>query len=124
MPVHNSILVVDNEQLVREALIDILDTIGVHVISANSGREGIDTYQDYHNSIDLVILDMRLPGMDGPEILKALRAINPEVKVIVSSGYDEEEIERRFHDQSPTFILKKPYDAEKLLRVVQRVLAN
>jgi len=121
---NGSVLVIENEPLVLEALEDILDLVGLHVVSAEDGEEGIAAYQEHLDEIELVILDMRLPGKDGPDILKALRAINPSVKVIVSSGYDEEEVAQRFMGQQPILILKKPYDAETLLAKVNSVLPH
>lgn len=121
---NGSVLVIENEPLVLEALEDILDLVGLHVVSAEDGEEGIAAYQEHKDEIELVILDMRLPGKDGPHILKALRAINPSVKVIVSSGYDEEEVAQRFMGQQPILILKKPYDAETLLAKVKSVLPH
>jgi DNA-binding NtrC family response regulator len=118
------VLVIENEPLVLEALEDILDLVGLHVVSAEDGKEGIAAYREHLDEIELVILDMRLPGKDGPDILKALRAINPSVKVIVSSGYDEEEVAQRFTGQQPILILKKPYDAETLLAKVNSVLPH
>jgi DNA-binding NtrC family response regulator len=121
---NGSVLVIENEPLVLEALEDILDLVGLHVVSAEDGEEGIAAYREHLDEIELVILDMRLPGKDGPDILKALRAINPSVKVIVSSGYDEEEVVQRFMGQQPILILKKPYDAETLLAKVNSVLPH
>lgn len=121
---NGSVLVIENEPLVLEALEDILDLVGLHVVGAEDGEEGIVAYQEHLDEIELVILDMRLPGKDGPDILKALRTINPSVKVIVSSGYEEEEIAQRFIDQQPIQILKKPYDAETLLAKVNSILAH
>jgi len=121
---NGSVLVIENEPLVLEALEDILDLVGLHVVSAEDGEEGIAAYREHLDEIELVILDMRLPGKDGPDILKALRAINPSVKVIVSSGYDEEEVAQRFTGQQPILILKKPYDAETLLAKVNSVLSH
>jgi len=121
---NGSVLVIEKEPLVLEALEDILDLIGLHVVSAEDGEEGIAAFREHLDEIELVILDMRLPGRDGPNILKALRAINPSVNVIVSSGYDEEEVAQRFMDQQPVLILKKPYDAGTLLAKVNSILPH
>lgn len=106
----------------REAVEDILDSIGIEVFSAQDGHEGIATYLSNKEKIDLVILDMRLPGLTGAEILQMLRSINPLVKVVVASGYDEQEIERQLKGQPTSSILRKPYNADTLLSTVQTVL--
>lgn len=117
-----SVLVVENEPFMREAVEDILDSIGIEVFSAQDGHEGIATYLSNKEKIDLVILDMRLPGLTGAEILQMLRSINPLVKVVVASGYDEQEIERQLKGQPTSSILRKPYNADTLLSTVQTVL--
>lgn len=119
-----AVLVVENEPFMREAVEDILNTIGVEVFSAEDGHEGIATYLSYKDKIDLVILDLRLPGLAGAEILRMLRSINPMVKVVVASGYDEHEIQRQLKGQPTTSILRKPYNADALLSTVQAVLGH
>lgn len=119
-----SVLVVENEQFMREAVEDILNSIGIDVLSAEDGHEGIATYLSNQDKIDAVILDMRLPGLSGAEILQMLRSINPLVKVIVASGYDEQEIQRQLKGQSASSILRKPYNADMLLSTVQAVLGH
>ena len=76
-----SVLVVENEPFMREAVEDILDSIGIEVFSAKNGHEGVATYLSHKEKIDLVILDMRLPGLTGAEILQMLRAINPLINL-------------------------------------------
>lgn len=122
-PKRGSVLVVENEPFMREAMEDILDTIGLKVIGVGDGQEGIDTYVTNQDKIDLVILDMRLPGMGGAEILRKLRTINPLVKVIIASGYDEQEVRQQIPDYQSVSFLKKPYNADVLLSTVERFLA-
>ncbi len=117
-------LVVENEPFMREAVGDILDSVGIRVFSAKDGHEGISTYLSNKEKIDLVILDMRLPGLTGAEILQMLRSINPLVKVIVASGYDEAEIKRQLKGQPTSSILRKPYNAETLLSTVRNALSH
>ena len=118
-----TILIVENEPLVREAMEDILDSGGLNAIGTASGVEGIEAFTSRQDEISLVILDMRLPGMDGPAILKALRQINPGLKAIISSAYDEKEIRRGFNGEPVCSILKKPFDADDLLSTVRQVMS-
>ena len=118
------VLVVENEPFMREAVEDILDSVGIEVYSAEDGHKGVAAYLSHKDKIDLVILDMRLPGMAGAETLQMLRSINPSVKVIVASGYDEQEVQRQLKGQPITSILRKPYNADTLLSTVQAVLGN
>ncbi len=123
MAVKGSILIVENEPFMREAVEDILDTVGLKVISTGDGHEGIAAYLSHQDEIDLVILDMKLPGMDGSETLRMLRSINPYVKVLIASGYEEQDVRRQLKDQQAVSILKKPYDADTLLSMVNNILA-
>lgn len=108
-------MVVENEVFVLEALEDILGSAGLVSIGARSGNDGVTIFQKHHQEIDLVILDLHLPGMNGADVLKSLRTIKPEIKVIISSGYEEGDIVRQLGDLQPTSILKKPYSARTLL---------
>lgn len=119
-----SVLVVENEPFMREAIEDILDSVGIEVFSAEDGHEGVDTYLTNIDKIELVILDMRLPGMAGPETLQMLRSINPLLKVIIASGYEKKEVERQLKGQTTDYILRKPYDAQSLLNTVQTILGH
>ncbi|MCB8982317.1 MAG: response regulator [Ardenticatenaceae bacterium] len=112
-------MVVENEVFVLEALEDILGSAGLVSIGARSGKDGVTIFQKHHQNIDLVILDLHLPGMNGVEVLKSLREIKPDIKVIISSGYDERDIIRQLGDQPPATILKKPYNAQTLLDRVE-----
>ncbi|MCA9872802.1 MAG: response regulator [Anaerolineales bacterium] len=109
----------ENEVFVLEALEDILGSAGLVSIGARSGKDGVTIFQKHHQNIDLVILDLHLPGMNGVEVLKSLREIKPDIKVIISSGYDERDIIRQLGDQPPATILKKPYNAQTLLDRVE-----
>jgi DNA-binding NtrC family response regulator len=118
----NSVLIVEDEPNMRQALQDILEIAGLKAISAANGEEGIAAFIAHHDEIGLVILDVRLPGKSGADTLKALQAIEPDVKVIVSSGYDENRISPYFKEQPRVVILKKPYNAEMLLTTVHHAL--
>jgi CheY-like chemotaxis protein len=121
---NGSVLIVENESLVREAMEDILGSSGFTAIATASGEEGVAAYRAQKENIDLVILDMRLPGMDGPEILRALRVIDPTVKAIVSSAYDEQLIKQSFNGEPVASILNKPFSAEMLIACVRDALAE
>lgn len=119
----NTVLIVENEPFVLDAMEEILATIGFRSICVRDGNRGVDTYKERSSEIDVVILDMNLPGMGGPEVYQVIQRVNPDVKVIVSSGYDERDIIERFGDPRPTSILKKPFNAQMLLDQVQSALA-
>jgi PAS domain S-box-containing protein len=117
------ILAIDDEQPVREAISDILEIEGISVITAANGAEGIELYRRQATAVNLVVLDLSMPGLSGEETFQALRAINPEVKVILSSGYSEAEVTRRFQDGQIVDFVQKPYDLATFMGLIRRHLA-
>lgn len=114
------VLVIDDQDTVCEAVTDILDLESIPVITALSGQAGIDIYRKRQADIGLVLLDLSMPGMNGHETYKELHKINPQVPVILSSGYDEEEVLRRFDDTGLVGFLKKPYNLSALIETVKQ----
>jgi PAS domain S-box-containing protein len=103
------ILVIDDEPMLRELLADLLIQEGHSVYTASTGREAVKVYQDSWSKIDLVMLDMIMPEMDGKETYHALRKIRPEVKVLISSGYSPNEEIQDIIDEGILGVLHKPY---------------
>jgi DNA-binding NtrC family response regulator len=122
MPV--SILIIENEKLVCEALSDILDLGGHKSIVACDGEEGVDVFRANPSQIDLVILDMRLPGLlGGADVLGELQALRPDMRVIISSGDDRKKLTSQFGTHDHVFFLPKPYDVEDVLTTVSHALS-
>ena len=119
-----TVLIVENEPFVLNAMEEILATVGFVLICAYDGAQGFAAYKERSSEIDLVILDMNLPGMAGPEVFQAMQGVDPHVKVIVSSGYDEFEVVKRFGNHQSMQILKKPFNAQMLIDKVQTVLSS
>jgi len=116
------VLVIDDEEPVREAAQDVLELAGLSVVTARGAREGLECLARYGEKIGVVLLDMHMPEMDGEEAFHAIRAARPGVKIILSSGYDEAEATRRLSDAGLDAFLQKPYSAERLIARVQAVL--
>jgi signal transduction histidine kinase len=116
------ILVVDDEDLVRRAAKAALQSYGYTVVEAENGLEGVELFAQMQDSISLVLLDLTMPVMTGEETYRQLKAIRPDVPVIVSSGYDETEAARRFGGENVVDFIKKPYVAQKLGHMVQAAL--
>ena len=121
------VLVIDDENAVCEALTDILEMAGIGAITAGDGQRGLESFRLHHDSITLVILDLLMPVMGGEETLRQLRALDPDVPVLLSSGFDETEVLRRLQardvDAQPTAFLHKPYSLDEVLKQVQALLA-
>jgi signal transduction histidine kinase/CheY-like chemotaxis protein len=118
------VLVIDDEEPVRDAVTDILDLEGLSVLTASDGQAGIDLYRQRQADIGLILLDLSMPGLNGEETLRELRQINARARVLLSSGYSHNEVAARFADQSDVGFIQKPYDAEQLVLEVKRYLAR
>ena len=111
------LLLVDDEDVMRRSAARLLRRMGHHVDEADDGLEAIRTYESAKIKPDLVILDLNMPVMGGEEAFRELRRYDPDVQVMVVSGYLEREKERRLRDAGAVAVLDKPFDA-KTLRLV------
>ena len=116
------VLVVDDEASVREVVGEILGSAGYVVLYAADGLEARSLFRERWADIDLVILDMTMPHMDGAETFKALAAIDPDVTVLLASGYAERQISQRFGRVGPAGFVQKPFRVRTLLATVETVL--
>ena len=116
------VLVIDDDDPVREAIHDILETIDVEVIGADNGPDGISLFAQHRLSIAAIMIDMRLPGMGGDEIVSRIRSIDPEAKIILSSAYQQKEIDQKVGTNTAYEFLAKPFDYQTLLQVVGNYL--
>jgi CheY-like chemotaxis protein len=118
---NETILVVDDEVPICELARNTLSAFGYDVWTALDGEEGFQYYQKRSREIDLVILDLSMPKMSGQELLGRIRQINPQVKVIISSGYLNGESGLR-EDECISAFIQKPFSLSDLVRVVRKVL--
>ena len=116
------ILVVDDEQLIRNYTSCLLERVGYQVLLAADGEEALRVYAQRADQIDAVILDLTMPRMSGHEALEELRAINPAVKVIFSSGYAPRKETEELLAAGTSAFVAKPYQPQELLRVLRSVL--
>ena len=114
-----TVLVIDDEPAVVELLRDILVDSNFNVLSALDPSEGIDLYRREHTRIALVVLDYSMPKMGGLEAFRALTEIDDTVKVILCSGYTEEEIRSAFGEVRPEAFMKKPYRPSEFLERIR-----
>ncbi len=119
-----NILLVDDEDLVLFINGKFLESLGYHVFSAESGEEAIRIYQAQSQKINLVILDMIMPGKNGHETFRDLKAINPNVKVIIATGYTDETATRAVLQDGAAGFIRKPFDHAEFSRLIQQVLGN
>jgi two-component system cell cycle sensor histidine kinase/response regulator CckA len=112
------ILLVDDQEPVREVAKDMLEALGYEVVTAADGLEGISRYRELWREIDLVILDMIMPNMSGGDCFRRMKEINPKARVVLSSGYSMEGAVQDVMNEGILAFIQKPYRLEELSRVV------
>ncbi|HTY37764.1 MAG TPA: PAS domain S-box protein [Bacteroidota bacterium] len=119
-----TILLIDDEPLVLELLTDVFTEAHFKVIGALNPMEGIEIYRQQHRTIASVVLDYSMPGMDGRAAFAELVKINKDIKVLLCSGYSEEETSSAFGDARPSGFIHKPYQPAVLLERLSRMLTE
>jgi two-component system cell cycle sensor histidine kinase/response regulator CckA len=117
-----TILLVDDEKMVLEVSREMLEFLGYRVYAAGSGQEALAVYMEKRNEIDLVILDMIMPGISGGETFDRLREINSAVRVLLSSGYSINGEAKHILDRGCNGFIQKPFHLTKLSRKIREVL--
>ncbi len=115
----SKVLVVDDEEDVREACSLVLQEIGLETLVAADGRSGLQLFSQYHEHIALVLLDLTMPHMDGGLLCQEIRLLNPEVPILVASGYAEKEAMKHFMGLTVEAFIQKPFQVEVLIEKVQ-----
>ncbi|MFC1563506.1 PAS domain S-box protein [candidate division KSB1 bacterium] len=117
-----TILVIDDEKEIRKLFRKTLGSLGYKVLTAENGRIGVEIYQKKGKNIDLVILDMVMPELGGKETFSILKKINPEVKVIISSGYSKNEKTLTLLKDGIFDFIQKPFKINELSIMVSKIL--
>jgi len=117
-----TILLVDDEPLVRDLGSEILRGFGYRTFQASDGLEAIDIYEKKGSEIDLVILDLLMPNLSGNETFKRLRHLDPNVKILICSGYSSRENDPDANDRRQAPLVHKPFKPEELGYAVRRAL--
>ena len=117
-----TILVAEDEPAIRELVSDILDSRGYKVIAVEDGEAALRTYSQMKDAIDLVILDMNMPKMNGAETFAKLKAINSQVLVLLSSGSTHDAQDRELLREGMSGFLQKPYQIGEFLEKVGAAL--
>jgi two-component system, cell cycle sensor histidine kinase and response regulator CckA len=117
-----TILLVDDEEMVLAVAADLLETLGYRVIPAMGGRAALSAYAEKGEEIDLVLLDLIMPDQSGKETFAQLRAMNPQVRVLLSSGYSLDGEAAAIMQQGCKGFIQKPFDLEQLSNKIREVL--
>lgn len=118
-----TVMVVDDEQAIREIARNTLQRYGYKVLTAENGAVAVDQYQRLRKGVNLVLLDLTMPVMNGEQALREMKKIDPGVRVLLSSGFNETEAVERFAGKGLAGFIQKPYTASALAEKVKEVLA-
>jgi PAS domain S-box-containing protein len=117
-----TILLVDDEERILNLCVSLLSPCGYTVLSSNNGVEALSIYQTRREEIDLVILDMIMPEMDGYKCFQKLKEINPNIDVIMSSGYSVSRSSLNLDSKGVRAFIDKPYQLEEMLKTIRNTL--
>ena len=109
-----TILFVDDEESLIALGARMLEYLGFTVLTAVDGQQAVNLYRERGKEIDLVLMDLTMPQMDGAEAFDEMRRMNPEVRVVLASGYTEDDVSSRFEGKKPAGVFQKPYTLAKL----------
>lgn len=115
-----TVLLVDDEESVRGIGVEMLKELGFATVTANDGREAVEIFRSMPD-ISFVILDLTMPHMDGEQCFRELRQLKPDIKVIMSSGYNEQEVTQKFVGKGLAGFIQKPYRLSTLQEVIKGV---
>ena len=117
-----TVLVVDDDEMIRDVAGQMLDALRYKVACVASGLEGLKYYKAHKGEVDIVILDFKMPVMDGRECFRELKAFDPEVKVILSSADVPDDFATELRGTRAADLLPKPYSVSDLSEAIARVL--
>jgi two-component system cell cycle sensor histidine kinase/response regulator CckA len=121
---HETILIAEDELSLRRLLCEELRELGYKVIETSNGAEAVEVYRSRHAEIDLLMLDVIMPELNGPEALAKIRQLNPAVRSLFITGWGEEMARTGLDHQTNLHMLQKPYDIKKVAQKVREVLSE
>jgi PAS domain S-box-containing protein len=119
---HETILLVDDERMILEVGKDLLEEMGYDVITAKDGKEAVEIYKARKNDIDLLILDIIMPEMNGGDVYDTMKKINPDIKVLLSSGYSVEGQAAEILARGCDGFIQKPFHMGQLSQSIRQIL--
>ncbi len=117
----NYILVIEDEENLRIVIRDVLENAGFRVIVAASAGEGVEIFKLHHDMIELVLLDFHLPDSPGSRVYYMLREIEPEIKVIITSGFELDQSIQRILDDGAMGFIRKPFDRDQIIHLMNQI---
>ncbi|MBN1893958.1 response regulator [bacterium] len=121
---HESILIVDDEEIYRSMGKRMLEKFGYRARIAVNGREAVEFFRRNGHEIDMLVLDVMMPEMDGIETFRSIRKLNPDIPILMTSGYDEENIWEKMDRDGPCGYIRKPFMADHFLKTIRDILGK
>ena len=119
-----TVFLIDDDDMIADVSELILKKSGYDAVIAKSGKEAIEVYKEKHSRIDMVILDMILPDMAGGDTYDRLKEINPEIKVLLASGYDIDYQASDIMERGCDGFIQKPFNMNELLEKIRGILTS
>lgn len=117
-----TILIIDDEEMIREIAHDLLNHLGYNIIMAADGEEAIEVFKERNQSIDLVLVDLIMPRMNGIVCLQKLKEINKNIPIVVASGLTEVNKKKSVLEMGAHGYLEKPYSIKSLKDTCDKIL--
>jgi len=114
-----TVLVVDDEEMIREVIKKMLESVGAKVLTAADGLEAIEIYKNHCQMIELVLLDLSMPKLKGDEVFREIKKLNDNVKVILMSGYNDQELSQKLVGRGFAGFIQKPFSIKELLKIIE-----
>ncbi len=118
------VLVVDDDEAVLELANEFLRRAGYRAQGAAGGVEAVDLFRSQSDDVDVVVLDLTMPDMDGREVFRALRRLRSDLPVVLTTGYSESVLQEGFANEPHLHFLRKPYEPEQLIDAVREAIGD
>jgi CheY-like chemotaxis protein len=117
-----TVLLVDDEELVLEVGKELLEAMGYRVLAAKNGKEAVDIYRKNQDDLDIVVLDMVMPGVGGGETFDRLKEINPNVRVLLASGFAVDGEATQILERGCNGFIQKPFNMKELSDKIEEIM--
>ncbi len=120
----STVLIIDDEEDVREVTKTMLETMDFKVYTTSSGLAGVEVFKDNAGKINIILMDMTMPNTNCEELVQKIREVREDVPIILSSGFTEHDVKQRLKDHDLAYFIQKPYQMKTLLKKIDMAMRN